>query len=635
VVVRFRILGPLEVSDSRGTTIPLRAPKPRVLLLVLLLHANNPVSVGRLETALWPDRPPRSAAGLIRTYVSGLRTELGLGDAGQLPALVKEPGGYRLLLGPGNLDLSVFDDLNARGRDFLSRGNAAQAARLLSDALALWRGKPGGDVALDGDSAAILVGLAVRHTMAEEAWIDAQLLLGSGNDLIGRLRTLVAGQPLQERACTQLMLALYRAGRKAEALEEFLALRRRMGEELGIEPSAQAGNLHQRILTDAPELTPAHGPAVIPRQLPGDVQDFTGRDAALSAMERLLPGKDTTAPVIVALTGMAGAGKTALAVHFAHLVADLFPDGQLFVDLHGHAETRPKPPARALRGFLRALGVREIPEDTDEAAALYRSLLAGKRMIVLLDNAVGVQQVTPLLPASPGCLVLITSRSLLPGLLARNGATPVTVGPLTGPEGAILLRKILGASRVQADPGASAAIVDRCARLPLALRIAAERAAHRPQLALAMFASELASEQDSRDALSIVEDGDANVRSVFSCSCRRLAPDAACIPNTTDFRCLGCRGVFLSLCSVSVLESVSVMVLPGCGHGCCPRAAAGLARGSTVRSPRRAGRFLLPDVMRPGRAASRGRGRRSRHQRRPISLKSVVLACIPRQGRCP
>jgi DNA-binding SARP family transcriptional activator len=525
--VRFRILGPLEVSDSHGKTHSLQAPKLRTLLFVLLLYANGPVSVGRLEMALWPDRPPRSAAGLIRTYVSGLRTALGLGDADQLPALVKEPDGYRLLLAPGDLDLGVFYDLSARGRDFLARGNAAQAARHLSDALALWRGEPGGGVTLDDDSAAILVSLAVRRTMAEEAWIDAQLLLGSGNDLIDCLRTLISRQPLQERASTQLMLALYRAGRKAEALEEFHALRRRMADELGIEPSAQARDLYQRILTDAAELTPAHGPTVVPRQLPGDIRDFTGRDAALSAMESLLPGKDTAAPAIIAITGMAGAGKTALAVHFAHLMAGLSPDGQLFVDLHGYAETGPKPPTKVLHGFLRALGVREIPGDTDEAAALYRSLLAGKQMIVLLDNAVNVQQVKPLLPASPGCLVLITSRSRLPGLLTRNGATPITVGPLTGAEGAILLGKILGAARMQADPGAAAAIVDRCARLPLALRIAAERAVHWPQPDLAMLAGELAAEQQRLDALSIGEEGDANVRSVFSWSYRRLAPDAA------------------------------------------------------------------------------------------------------------
>lgn len=523
--MRFRILGPLQACDSRGETISLGAHKHQTLLLVLLLHANGPVSVSRLEAALWPGRAPRSAAGLVRTYVSGLRGALGLGEAGKVPRLAKEPGGYRLLLAPGDLDLDVFDDLSVRGRQALAGGDAAQAARLLSDALALWRGEPGADVTLDGDSAAIVAGLAVRRMMAEEAWTDAQLLLGSGADLIGRLRTLVAQQPLQERARTQLMLALYRAGRKVEALDEFLALRRAMADELGIEPSAPTQDLHQRILADDPALSPAHGPAVIPRQLPGDIRDFTGRDAALLAMKGLLSGPDT-APVIIAITGMAGGGKTALAVHFAHLTADRFPDGQLFADLRGHAETEPRSPGEALRAFLRALDVRKIPGDPEEAAALYRSLLARKRMIVLLDNAADAMQVRPLLPGAPGCLVLITSRSRLPGLLTRNSATPVSVGPLSGSEGASLLQKILGASRVQTEPGAAAAIIDRCAGLPLALRIAAERAALRPELALATLASELAAEQRRLDALTVGEDGDASVRSVFSWSYRRLGPDA-------------------------------------------------------------------------------------------------------------
>ena len=526
--MRFRILGPLETCSSDGEMVSLRAPKQRTLLFVLLLRANATVSIGRLEAALWADRPPRSAGGVIRTYASGLRTTLGLGGAGRLPGLAKEPGGYRLTLAPGDLDLDVFDQLSAQGRDALARGDAARAAHLLADALALWRGEPGEDVTLDGDSAAILADIAERRLAAEEAWAEARLLLGGGADLIGRLRMLVAEQPLRERPHAQLMQALYRAGRKTEALAEYRALRSRMASELGIEPSAQTRDLHQRILADNPPLVVAREPGMVPRQLPANVRDFTGRDDTLAAMKDLLPGSGASAaPVVIAITGMAGAGKTALAVHFAHLVADGFPDGQLFVDLRGHAEAEPKPPAEALRGFLRALGVWEVPGDTDEAAALYRSMLADKQLIVVLDNAADPGQVRPLLPGSPGCLVLVTSRSRLPGLVARDGAQPVVAGPLTGAEGAALLRKILGVSRVQSDPGAAAAIMERCARLPLALRIAAERAAHRPQLALAALAGELAAEQRRLDALTIAEDADTSVRSVFSWSYRKLAPDAA------------------------------------------------------------------------------------------------------------
>lgn len=525
--MRFRILGPLAVQDRYGEPVSLQALKQRALLLVLLLHADKPVSIGRLEAALWPDRPPRSAAALIRTYVSGLRSMLGLKDAQQIPRLAKEPDGYRLTLAPADLDLAVFDDLSARGRHALSRGDAAQAARLLSDALALWRGEPGGGITLDEECAAILAGLAERRLVAEEAWAAAQLELGSGADLIGKLRSLVAEQPLRERARGQLMLALYRSGRKAEALEEFLSLRRRMADELGIEPSALTRKLHRRILADDPALISAQVPAAIPRQLPHGTGDFTGREAELGAMTAMLPGTDATAPAITLITGMAGVGKTALAVHFAYLVADRFPDGQLFLDLHGHADAEPVPSAEGLRRFVRALGAKEIPSDTDEIAALYRSLLADRRMIILLDNAADASQVRVLLPGSPHCLVLVTSRSRLPGLLARDSATAVTVEPLTATESITLLRKALGAPRVDADPDATATIVARCARLPLALRIVAERAAHRPQLALATLAGELVTEQQRLNVLTTDEDGYSTVRLVFSWSYRKLAPAAA------------------------------------------------------------------------------------------------------------
>jgi DNA-binding SARP family transcriptional activator/Tfp pilus assembly protein PilF len=583
--MRFRILGPLEVCGSDGELVSLRASKQRTLLLVLLLRANATVSIGRLEAALWPDRPPPSSDGVIRTYVSGLRAALGLGGAGRLPGLAKEPGGYRLALAPGDLDLDVYDDLSARGRDALARGDAARAAQLLADALALWRGEPGADVTLGGESAAILADVAERRVAAEEAWADARLLLGGGPDLIARLRMLVAEQPLRERAHAQLMQALYRAGRKTEALAEFRALRSRMASELGIEPSAQTRDLHQRILADKPALAPAHEPELVPRQLPGDVRDFTGREATLAAMKALLPGQAAGAPVVIAITGMAGAGKTALAVHFAHLAADGFPDGQLFVDLRGHAEAEPKPSAEALRGFLRALGVREVRGDTDEAAALYRSMLAGKRMIVVLDNAADTGQVRPLLPGSAGCLVLITSRSRLPGLVARDGARPVVAGPLSDADGAVLLRKILGASRVESDPSAAAAIVERCARLPLALRIAAERAAHRPQLALAALAGELGAEQRGLDALTIAEDADTSVRSVFSWSYSKLEPNAARM-----FRLLGLHpGPDISMLAATALA--------GCSAADTARLLGALA-DEHLLSEADAGRYRFHDLLR-------------------------------------
>lgn len=534
--MRFRILGPLEIYDSTGAPVRLHAPKQRALLTVLLLHANESLSIGRIESTLWPGPPPRSAAGLVRTYVSGLRHALRLGDERSLPQLTKEPGGYRLVLAAADLDLAVFDDLSSRGRQALDQGDTATAARLLSAALAQWRGEPAADSTLDARTCAIIESLYERRLAAEEAWADAQLALGSGADLVGRLRGLAADQPLRERVRTQLMLALYTAGRKAEALEEFRALRGRMIEELGVEPSASVQKLHQRILADDPALATAPAASPVPRQLPRDTCHFTGRDTELTAMEATLCPADVMSPAITIVTGMAGSGKTALAVHFAHLVADRFPDGQLFVDLRGHADDDPVPAAEALRRFLRALGAMDMPGDIDEAAAMYRSLLAGKRILVLLDNAATASQVTPLLPGSPGCLVLVTSRSRLHGLVARDGGVLVSVGPLEQSESVALLRKLLGSQRVDREPSAAAAIAARCACIPLALRVAAERAVHQPQLTLAAMAAEL---QDERRRLDILpsEEEDSTLRSVFSWSYRHVAPEAARM-----FRLLGPPG---------------------------------------------------------------------------------------------
>jgi DNA-binding SARP family transcriptional activator len=458
--MRFRILGPLEVYDSDGAPVRLLAPKQRALLMVLLLHGNESLSIGRIEMALWPGQPPRSAAGVVRTYISGLRRALRLDDEGSLPRLTKEPGGYRLVLAAADLDLAVFDDLSSRGRHALDHGEQAQAARLLSAALALWRGEPAAGIMVDARTSAIIAGLDERRQVAEEAWADAQLALGSGADLVGRLRRLAVDQPLRERVRAQLMLALYTAGRKAEALEEFRALRCRMIDELGVEPSAPLQKLHQRILSNDPALVAVPAPSLVPRQLPHDTSHFTGRDMQLTAMEATLSPADVTSPSIMIVTGMAGSGKTALALHFGHLVAHRFPDGQLFVDLRGHADAEPVPAAEALRRCLRALGAKDVPGDIDEAAAMYRSLLAGKRVLVLLDNAATASQARPLLPGSPGCLVLVTSRSGLHGLVAWDGGILVAVGPLEQSTSVAMLRKILGglsrARRRRSPPAAQA-----------------------------------------------------------------------------------------------------------------------------------------------------------------------------------
>lgn len=556
--MRFRILGPFEAYDSDGAPVRLHAPKQRALLTVLLLHANESLSIGRIESALWPGQPPPSAPGVVRTYMSGLRHTLRLDDKGSLPRLTKEPAGYRLVLAAADLDLAVFDDLSSRGHDAFHRGDKTQAARLLSAALALWRGEPAADIVLDTYTSAIIAGLDERRLVAEETWADAQLALGGGADLVGRLRRLAADQPLRERIRSQLMLALSRAGRKAEALEEFRALRGRMIDELGVEPSATVQKLHQRILINDPALVVAPAQSLVPRQLPRDTSHFTGRDTELAAIEATLSPVDVTSPSIAMVTGTAGSGKTALALHFAHLVADRFPDGQLFVDLRGHAAAEPVPAAEALGRFLHALGATDVPGGTDEAAAMYRSLLSGKRVLILLDNAANASQVRPLLPGSPGCLVLVTSRSTLHGLVARDGGIPVAVGPLEQSESVALLRKILGGRRLDTEPGTAAAIAARCACLPLALRVAAERAVHRPQLTLAAMAAELEDERRTLDVLTTGED-DSTIRSVFSWSYRRLAPATARM-----FRLLGLHpGAEVSIPAAAALagETISMTAL--------------------------------------------------------------------------
>jgi DNA-binding SARP family transcriptional activator len=558
--MRFCILGPLEVSGSGGIPVSISAPKHRALLVILLLHANHTVSAARLESALWPARAPRSAAGLLRTCVSGLRQSLRLTEPDVLPSLVTRPGGYELTVAPADLDMSTFEELSARGRHALDRGDPLAATRLLHAALGLWRGEPAEGIGLDQDTETVVAGLRERRLAVEEAWVRAQFALGDDRELVLRLTELAAEHPFREGLHSQLMIALYRAGRPAEALEVFQALRRRLAAELGSEPSKSVRGLHERILRGDPELTmPVRswlgglGQSAAPRQLPPGTAEFTGRLEYLDRLDAI--GTTTAAVPLVMISGAAGSGKTTLAVHWAHRRAGHFPDGQLFVDLQGHSADKPMDPAEALRRFLRGLGTapEQVPHDEDEATALYRSLLAGKRVLIVADNAGSAGQLRPLLPGTPGCLVLVTSRSRLPGLLASSGATPVTLGPLSETEAVSLLRKLLGDARVDAEPAAAAQIAARCVYLPLAVRVAAERAAHRPRLALAGLAGELAAKHDRLDALSTGEDRDTTVRSVLSWSYRGLQPAAARM-----FRLLGLHpGADISIPAAAALADVS------------------------------------------------------------------------------
>ena len=529
--MRFRILGPVEAQADGGEPVVL-PPKPRALLAVLLVHAGRPVSRDRLMAALWSESAPPSAPRVIRTYVSALRRSLRLPQHAGLPRLTPVGDAYRLEVAPAEVDMLVFDDLAERGRRALDDGDATTAARLLDQALVLWRGPPASDVTVDGDTGAVLAGLAERRLLAEEDRADAELILGRDAALVARLRLLVAAHPFRERPWGQLMTALYRTGQRAAALACYRQLRAHLVAELGIEPGPELAELHQQML--AGDSLPARQPAamvseaqVMPRQLPPDVSYFTGRDAELGQLDALLgtTGAGTPAPVVItAINGTPGVGKTALAVHWAHRMASGFPDGQLYASLRGHAAAGPADPLAVLARFLRELGVaaQRIPSDLDEAAATYRSLLEGKRILIVLDNAASSGQVRPLLPGAPDCAVIVTSRSRLPGLGARDGAVQITLAPFLPDEAATLLRQILGARRADAEPPAVAAIAAECAFLPLALRIAAERAIARPRQPLAALAAQLTAARDRLDVLIAEDDPATSVRTVFSWSYQAL-----------------------------------------------------------------------------------------------------------------
>jgi DNA-binding SARP family transcriptional activator len=534
--MRFRILGPVEARADGGELVRL-PPKPRALLVVLLVHAGRPVSRDRLMAAVWPEGAPPSAPRVIRTYVSELRQSLRLPRQDGLPRLATLGDAYCLEVGPGDLDMLVFDDLAERGRRALGDGDAAVAARLLDQALVLWRGPSAGDVTVDSDTGAVLAGLAERRLLAEEDWADAELVLGHDAALIARLRPFVATYPLRERPWGQLMTALYRTGQRAAALACYGQLRKHLVAELGVEPGPEVGELHQQIL--AGDSLPAGQSAamvpvaqVMPRQLPPDVSHFTGRAAELDRLDAVLGTSGAAMParvMITAINGMPGVGKTALAIRWAHRMVSRFPDGQLYASLRGHAAVGPADPLAVLARFLRDLGIApaRIPGDLDEAAALYRSLLDGRRILIVLDNAASSGQVRPLLPGAPDCAVIVTSRSRLPGLGAQDGAAQVTLAPFLPDEAAMLLRQILGVQRADAEPSAVAAIAARCAFLPLALRIAAERAIVRPRQTLAALAAQLAVARDRLDVLAVDDDPATSVRTVFSCSYQALPAGTA------------------------------------------------------------------------------------------------------------
>jgi tetratricopeptide (TPR) repeat protein len=513
----FRLLGLVEVRVGRDAVH--LSPLERELVALLALSANSAVSMERIVDTLWRTDPPGSARNRVQALVSGLRRAIG--DAA---TVATTPSGYRLDVDPGDLDLAVFEEQVAQARSLAVAGDPAAAVEEFRAALALWRGNP-----LDGVSGHDVDKTRLRELRLSvlEERIAAELTLGRHADLIGELTALAADHPSRESLAGKLMLALYRSGRQAEALEAYRRLRAHLRDELGIEPGREVARLHDQILRRDPALDlappPAPSRASSPAQLPRDLPDFVGRGAEFSQLLADLdgPGGGGRSVVISAIDGMAGVGKTALAIHAAHRLAEWYPDGQLFLDLHAHTAGRsPVPPAAALATLLTSLGMapERIPPGLDERAALWRSELAPRRTLIVLDNAVDAAQVRPLLPGAPGCLVLVTARRRLTDL---EGALPLSLDVLPAPDARALFTGIAG-ERAAAAPEAVADVVELCGCLPLAIRVAASRLRHRPLWTVEHLADRL---RDERRRLAELSSHERSVAAAFTLSYQDLDPD--------------------------------------------------------------------------------------------------------------
>ena len=511
--MEFVLLGGMTVLDD-GTALDLGPARQRCVLAALAVDAGHVVSVDRLVQRVWGDDPPVRAKATLQNYLSRLRRLL----AG---AVVRRPGGYALDVERSQVDLLRFDALHAQAR----ASEDPQAETLLRQALELWRGEA--LTGVDSDWATAERDRShLRFLDAECDLTDVLLRLGQGESLVTTLAARNAQRPLDERVAAQFMLALHRAGRTSDALACFRRLRDRLVDQVGTDPGTAVSDLHQRILDADPALLPhpAQAREPVPRQLPGPPRWFTGRGVELARLDEALDSSGTV--VISAIGGAGGIGKTWLAVHWAHRHAEQFPDGQLFVDLRGFNPTeQPVTAETALFGFLTALGVvpDRVPADRDARATLYRSLVAGRRMLVVLDNAATADQVMPLLPGSPTCTVLVTARTVLASLIDRHCARHLQLDTLARTEARALLAERLGAERVAAEPDAADELITLCGGYPLALSITARHATARRGVPLAEVAAEL--RELGLEMLDNPADPGASLPAVLSWSLRPLTDE--------------------------------------------------------------------------------------------------------------
>ncbi|MEU7823691.1 BTAD domain-containing putative transcriptional regulator [Catellatospora sp. NPDC049133] len=522
----FSVLGSIRINRA-GAELTLGTRQQRLVLALLLARAGSPVSLAELVDLLWDEQAPASAVNVVHRHIGELRRllEPGLPTRSTGRHILRELSGYRLRVDEQSLDLLRFRALSRSARRSLQDGDPESALRHGLDGLALWRGRCAAGLEPASRRHPVFLAVEAERAQTVREAADAAERCGRLGEVLAPLRQAAELHPLDESLQSRLLLALAADGRQAEAVEVYRMVRRRLADDLGVEPGEELREAYDRLLHQRTRPVPAGPSSALPRpaQLPPDLPAFHGRDELIAEARAALARPD--GPAVLAIDGMPGVGKTALAVHLAHELAAGYPDGQLYVDLRGHGREVVMGADEALRGLLGSLGVPRdgIPAELHAQAGLYRSRLAGRRLLIVLDNCRDAEQVRHLLPGGSGCLVIVTSRSRLDALQTTAGAHRLPLGLPGDGEARAMLLDLLG-GHGPADPSAVDAVVAACGRLPLALAIAAARAASRAQTSSAQLADAGSpTDLDGFDG----DDPQTGLRAVFSWSYEALSAPAA------------------------------------------------------------------------------------------------------------